>query len=176
MPNSRRDLLRASLVGLALTLIGLPVRSDAQGASPAEPSAQQKLVLSYFHDVLDGGKIDLVDSMFQSDCELHFGSSDVKGLAGVHAMVERIKTTYSSMKTEVHDIFESGDRVVVRITHRATGGGTLRSRMGNYDIKGRNVSWDAIVIFQFKNGKIAEDWVNRDELGMLLSAGVLKTN
>ena len=25
-----------------------------------------------------------------------------------------------------------------------------------------------------KNGKIAEEWVNRDELGVLLSAGILK--
>ena len=74
---------------------------------------------------------------FQPNCELHFGSSDVKGIAEVHSMAERIKATYSSLATEVHDIFESGDRVVVRVTHRATGGGMLRSRMGTYDIKGK---------------------------------------
>ena len=67
-----------SLALLALMLIGLPARSDAQAAPAAEPSAQQKVVLSYFHDVLDGGKIDLVDSIFQPDCEIHFGSSDVQ--------------------------------------------------------------------------------------------------
>lgn len=139
-------------------------------------SPQQKLVLSYFHDVLDGGKIDLIDNMFQSNCELHFGSSDVKGITEVHGMVQRIRTSYSSLATEVHDIFESGDRVVVRVTHRATGGGTLRSRIGTYDIKGKTISWDAIVIFQLKNGKIVEEWVNRDELGALLSAGILKPN
>jgi predicted ester cyclase len=169
-------MLKPVLVATFL-FIALPGVSAGQSTSSATvQSPQQQLVLSYFHDVLDGGKIELVDSMFQPDCELHFGSSDVKGLGGVHTMVERVKTTYSSMKTEVHDIFESGDRVVVRITHRATGGGMLRSRMGNYDIKGKSISWDAIVIFQFKNGRIAEDWVNRDELGALLTAGILKPN
>jgi predicted ester cyclase len=161
---------------LALMLIGLSIGSMAQPASAGVPSAQQNLVLSYFHDVLDGGKIDLVDNMFQPDCELHFGSSDVKGIAGVHGMVERIKTTYSNLTTEVHDIFESKDRVVVRLTHRATGAGMLRSRIGSHDIKGKSITWDAIVIFQLKNGKIAEEWVNRDELGVLLSAGILKPN
>jgi predicted ester cyclase len=52
----------------------------------------------------------------------------------------------------------------------------LRSRMGTYDIKGKPISWDAIVIFQLKNGKIAEEWVSRDELGALLTAGILKPN
>jgi predicted ester cyclase len=91
-------------------------------------------------------------------------------------VVERRKTTYSRLATEVHDIFESGDRVVVRLTHRATGAGALRSRIGTYDVNGKLITWDAIVIFQLKNGKIAEEWVNRDELGVLLSAGILKAH
>jgi predicted ester cyclase len=161
---------------LTVVLVGLPVGLAAQSGSAGVQSPQQKLVLSYFHDVLDGGKIDLVDNMFQSDCALHFGSSDVKGIVEVRGMVERIKTTYFSLATEVHDVFESGDRVVVRVTHHATGGGMLRSRMGTYDIKGKTIWWDAIVIFQLKNGKIVEEWVNRDELGALLTAGILKPN
>jgi predicted ester cyclase len=161
---------------LALMLAGLPVGSVAQSRSAPVPSAQQRIVLSYFHDILDGRKIDLVENIFQADCTLHFGSSDVKGVPGVHNMVERINTTYSSLATEVHDIFESGDRVVVRVTHRATGAGALRSRIGTYDVNGKSITWDAIVIFQIKNGKIAEEWVNRDELGALLSAGILKAN
>jgi predicted ester cyclase len=40
----------------------------------------------------------------------------------------------------------------------------------------KTISWDAIVIFQIKDGKIVEEWVNRDELGALLTAGILKPN
>jgi predicted ester cyclase len=161
------------LVLLAVTLC-LPAGSAAQSGLAVALTAQQKLVLSYFHDVLDGGRVDLVDHMFTPDCALHFGSSDVNGIAAVRSMVERRKTTYSMLATEVHDIFESGDRVVVRLTHKATGAGALRSRIGTYDVAGKSITWDAIVIFRMKNGKIAEDWVNRDELGVLLSAGILK--
>lgn len=167
------SMLKTPLV-LALILVGLPVGSVAQSGSTDVTSPQQKLVLNYFHNVLDGRKSDLVDAMFQPDCALHFGSSDVKGLPEVHRMVERINATYSKLATEVHDIFESGDKVVVRITHRATGAGALRSRIGTYDVNGKLITWDAIVIFQIRNGKIAKEWVNRDELGVLLSAGILK--
>jgi hypothetical protein len=71
--------------------------------------------------------------------------------------VERRKTNYCRLTTEVHDIFESGDRVVVRITHRVTGAGALRSRIGIYDVNGNLYRWAAIVIFQMKNGTIAEE-------------------
>jgi predicted ester cyclase len=160
---------------LAVLAFGLTVVSFAETGS-TEASAQQKIILSYFHEVLDGGNADLVEKIFQPDCAIHFGSSNAHGIAGVRGVVENRKTTYSKLSTEIHDIFDSGDRVVVRLTHRATGGGILRSRIGPHDITGKSVTWDAIVIFQLKNGKIAEEWVNRDELGVLLSAGILKRN
>jgi hypothetical protein len=51
-----------------------------------------------------------------------------------------------------------------------------RFRIGPQDVSGKSVTWDAIVIFRMQNGKIAEEWVSRDELGMLLSAGVLQAS
>jgi predicted ester cyclase len=166
---------RLSLV-LVLTLVRWPFGSIAQSGIANQPSAEEKLVLSYFHDVLDGGKVDLVEGMFQPDYVIHFASGDVKGGAGLHTMVERRVASFSSFATEVHDIFGSGDKVVVRLTHRGTGAASVRSRIGIHDVSGKSVTWDAIVIFRMKDGKIAEEWVNRDELGMLLSAGVLKAN
>jgi hypothetical protein len=50
----------------------------------------------------------------------------------------------------------------------------LRSRIGDYDVKSTPVTWDAIEIFRMQDRKIADEWVNRDELGILLSAGVRK--
>lgn len=72
----------------------------------------------------------------------------------------------------MQDVFESGDRVVVRLSHRTVGMGMFRSRIGEHDIKGKSISWGAIAIFRMRNGKIAEQWVNRDEPGILLGLGV----
>lgn len=161
------------LIALLLTLAA-PVVTDAQTGSPRPDSNQQRVVLSYFHDVLDGRKIGLLDELFLPDCVIYRPEGTVKGMAGIRGVVERNIAAYSKFETQVHDIFESGDRVVIRITHRAMGAGEFRSRIGVYDLKGKPVVWDAMAIFRMQNGKIAEEWVNRDELGILLSFGALK--
>jgi predicted ester cyclase len=89
-------------------------------------------------------------------------------------MVAGRRANFSAFKTQVHDMIESGDRVVVRLTHEGTGSGPYRFRIGTHNLKNKTITWDAIVIFRFEDRKIAEEWVSRDELGMLLTAGVLK--
>jgi predicted ester cyclase len=126
------------------------------------------------HDVLDGRQIALLESLFLPDCVIHRPEGTLNGLAGIRGVVERNIAAYSKFETQVHDIVESGDRVVVRLSHRAMGSGEFRSRIGVYDVKGKPVAWDAIAIFRMQNGKIAEQWVSRDELGILLSFGGLK--
>jgi predicted ester cyclase len=157
-------------------VLAAPITAHGETRSPDTASAQQKLVLSYFRDVLDGRELGLLDQMFHADCVIHRPEGTVNGVAGVRGFLERGLATFAKFETEVHDVVESGDRVVVRITHRGLGSGVFRSRLGDYDIKGKSVTWDATVIFRLKNGAIAEEWVSRDELGILLTAGVLKAN
>ena len=158
----------------AISLDGQPISAMVRSQSPNVPSTARKVVLSYFHDVLDGRKIGLLEDLFRPDCVIYRPEGIVKGMAGIRGVVERNITAYSRFETEVHDVFESGDRVVVRITHWAMGSGVFRSRIGIHDVKDKPLTWGAIAIFRVQNGKIAEEWVNRDELGMLLSLGVLK--
>ena len=147
----------------ALT-IGWVTAAGAQPAASSTPSPRQKVVLSYFRDVLDGRKVTLLENLFLPECVIHRPEGTVRGLAGIRGVVERNLAAYSAFATEIHDIIESGDRVVVRLTHTATGAGVFRSRIGMHDVKGKALRWDAIAIFRMENGKIAEEWVNRDEL------------
>ena len=52
--------------------------------------------------------------------------------------------------------------------------GEWTSRLGRHAVAGKTVSSPAIAILHIRNGKIAEEWVNRDELGMLIDLGVVK--
>jgi len=157
-------------------VLAAPMTAHAQTRPADKASTQQKLVLSYFRDVLDGRKLEFLDQLFHADCVIHRPEEKLNGVAGIRDFLERGLATFAKLETEVHDVVESGDRVVVRITHRGLGTGVFRSRLGEYDIKGKSVTWEAAVIFRLKDGKIAEEWVSRDELGMLLSAGILKAN
>jgi predicted ester cyclase len=50
----------------------------------------------------------------------------------------------------------------------------MQSRLGNFDVRGKTVEWEAMAIFRFENGKIAEEWVSADELRKLMQIGRLE--
>jgi hypothetical protein len=79
----------------------------------------------------------------------------------------------SAFRTEIHELFGEGDRVVARITHFVTygpGAGYV-CQMGTFPCNEQSVQWDATATFRFENGKVAEEWVNRDELAVLRQLG-----
>jgi predicted ester cyclase len=139
-----------------------------------ELSVEKELVRRYFHEVLDHGKVELVDELFHPHCVMHRPGGTVVGINSVRGVAVRRKETFSEFETEIHDIFGSGARLVARLTHRGVGGGLWRSRIGSYDISGKTVSWNAIAIFRFEDQRIIEEWVTRDELAMMLQFGLLE--
>ncbi len=81
------------------------------------------------------------------------------------------------METTIHDVMTSGDYVSVRLSHKltySTDQAIMQSRLGQFDVRGKTVKWDAMAMFRFENGKIAEEWVSPDELGQLLQIGTLE--
>ena len=146
----------------------------AERRSTTELSAEEELVRRYFHEVLDQGRMDLVDDLFHPHCVMHRPGGTVAGIDAVRGVVERTKVTFSEFKTQIHDVFGSRDRLVVRLSHYGTGGGMWRSRLGDYDVTGKMVTWNAIAIFRFEDQRIIEEWVTRDELAMILQFGLLR--
>lgn len=139
-----------------------------------ELSAEAELVRRYFHEVLDRGKVELIDDLFHPQCVMHRPGGTVVGIDSVRGVAARRKETFSRFETQIHDIFGSGDRLVVRLSHHGVGGGMWRSRLGNYDVTGKAVSWNAIAIFRFEDQRIIEEWVTRDELAMALQFELLR--
>jgi predicted ester cyclase len=147
--------------------------AQARGVSASSP--QQKMVIRYFGQVLDDGKVDVLEDLIDPDCAIHRPEGELKGLPALRSMVAARRSNFSTFHSNIHELIESGDRVVARLTHQGTASAPYRFRVGTHDVKGKNMTWDAIVIFRFDKGKIAEEWVSRDELGMLLTAGVLQS-
>jgi predicted ester cyclase len=143
-------------------------------AAGNELSAEKESVRRYFHEILDRGQVDLIEEIFHPECVMHRPGGTVVGIDAVRGVAQRHKETFSHFETEIHDMFGSTDRLVARLSHRGVGGGVWRSRLGNYDISGKAVRWNAIAIFRFERQKIIEEWVTRDELAMILQLGLLE--
>jgi predicted ester cyclase len=131
----------------------------------------------YFAEVVDKRNVDILDELFTADCIIHRPEEQAPlvGLENFKQAIGGILNVYSEFRTTIHDLFASEDRVVCRLTHRAVNRGEWTSRIGCHAVAGKTVSWSAIAIFRFSEGKIAEEWVCRDELGMLITLGVLSS-
>lgn len=152
-------------------------------AQPAYvPSAQETrnkaVVERYFHEVLDRKRIDLMPELCARDVVLHRPGFDVTGLDAAIQRLRSVLQDYSAFSTELSGLIAEGDLVSVRVSHRTrVRPHAFRSRAGDVRItREQELNWTAIVQFRLKDGKIAEEWVMRDELGMLLQMGKVTVN
>ena len=146
----------------------------AQAYTPKAQEARNKAIAErYFREALDQKRFDLLPDLLARDVVLHRPGFDVTGL---EAAVQRLRTVfrdYSAFSTELSGLIAEGEMVAVRVTHRArVRPHTFHSRAGDVKLPAeQDLHWTAIVEFRLKDGKIAEEWVMRDELGMLVQMG-----
>jgi predicted ester cyclase len=140
-------------------------------------AANKGIVRRYFEEVVDKSKLDILDEIVTADCVIHRPetSEPIRRLEAFRHALERILQVYSEFTTTIHDLIAEGDRVACRLSHRAVNRGEWTSRVGKHDVTGKPVTWKAIAIFRIRDGKISEEWVSRDELGMLIDLGVLSS-
>ena len=144
-------------------------------ASKAQEARNKAIVERYFHEVLDQKKIDVMPELLAPDVVLHRPGFDVIGL---EAAIRRLRATvqdYTAFVSELSGLMADGDMVSVRILHRTTiRPHTFRSRAGEVQLtRNQELNWSAIVQFRLNEGKIVEEWVMRDELGMLVQMGTV---
>ena len=138
-------------------------------------ASNKAIVRRYFEEVVDKRNLDILDEIVTKDCIIYRPEAPepIRRLEAFKQALEKILQVYSEFTTTIHDLIAEGDRVACRLSHRAINRGEWTSRIGRHAVAGKPVSWPAIVIFRIRDGKIAEEWVNRDELGMLIELGVV---
>lgn len=141
-------------------------------------ASHKATVRRYFEEALDKRNLDLLDEIVATECIIHRPevSEPIRGLNAFKQALERLHNVYSEFTTTIHDLITEKDRVACRLSHRAVNHGDWTSRLGRPAVAGKTVTWPAIAIFRFRDGKIAEEWVSRDDLGMLIELGVVKSS
>lgn len=141
----------------------------------AQESRNKAVVERYFREVLDQKKIELMPELVARDVMLHRPGFDVTGLDAAMQRLRAVLQDYAAFSSELSGLMAEGDMVSVRIRHRVRARPhTFRSRAGDVKLAGeQELTWSAIVQFRLNDGKIAEEWVMRDELGMLAQMGKL---
>jgi predicted ester cyclase len=139
----------------------------------AQEARNKSVVERYFREVLDGKKLECLPELMAANVVLHRPGFDVVGLDAAMQRLRGVLQDFPAFSSELSGLIAEGDMVAVRIQHRTrVRPHAFRSRAGEIPIAAEQaLEWTAIVQFRMQDGRIAEEWVMRDELGMLAQLG-----
>ena len=117
------------------------------------------------------GNLSLVDEMYTPDFVQHDPGSPVPVTSheALKGYVTVFRTAIPDLQFTIDDLVAEADKVLWRFTARGTQTGALMA----IPPTGRSATVTGMVLFRFANGKIAEVWVNVDNLGLLQQLGVV---
>jgi len=126
-----------------------------------------EVVHEVFAEIWSKGNVDLIGNVFAEDFVGHFPGNTVHGREGVLAEVIAHRTAFPDWTEEPEDTIADRDRVVVRFTSRGT---NLGDFLGNPPT-GNHVEISEVAIFRLSDGRIVEQWVYPDILGLQRQLG-----
>ena len=101
----------------------------------------------------------------------HAAIPEAQGRAGLISIWEKLWTAFPDLTQTCEDVIVDGDRVACRLRMRGTNAGPLRFSRMPLPATGKTMDTEAIHIFRVVDGRLAETWSQRDELGMLRQLG-----
>jgi steroid delta-isomerase-like uncharacterized protein len=117
------------------------------------------------------GNLDAADEVYAPDYVGHdpSNSEEVRGLEAAKRAASDYRQAFPDLRVTVEDLIAEGDRVAARLRFR----GTHLGELDGIAPTGRRVDCTGIVISRIEEGKIAEDWANFDDLGMMRQLGLI---
>ena len=139
--------------------------------SSAETEA---VVRRYFTDVIDGRSADLA-TVFTEDCVVHRRDLPVpiEGREQLERFLQLSRFTIRETATTIDALIATDDTAAARLRHRVTFAGPVPTPFGMAAAEGRTVEWKAMAWFRVRDGRIAEEWVHRDEMAIFTQLGVV---
>ncbi|HLI09773.1 MAG TPA: ester cyclase [Ktedonobacteraceae bacterium] len=122
-----------------------------------------------FDDLFSQGKLDAADEIYAPDHTSHDAQAPgVNGAAAMKHYIGMYRAAFPDLHMAVDDIVAEGDKVVIRWTAR----GTHRGELMGVPPTGKQAVVTGINIIRVKDGRVAEEWINWDTLGLLQQLGV----
>ncbi len=135
-------------------------------------SAQENkaLVRSFYEEVFNNKNLAHVASFVDPQIVEHDLPPGLPaGIEGTRKFIGMYLAAFPDLYITAEDLVAEGDKVAVRFTLR----GTHKSELMGIAPTGKQVTVTGIQILRVASGKIVENWVNLDALGLLQQLGAL---
>ena len=150
---------------MAITFVNVPQVT----AATDETEANKALARRSSEEVYNQGKLDVIDEVYAADYTWPIDNPMVLGSAEIKQHVAIVRAAFPDIHIAAEDMIAEGDKVVTRWTIVATHKGEF---MG-IPPTGKQVTGTGILISRIADGKIAGDWENSDQLGLMMQLGVV---
>ena len=139
-------------------------------ANTAFIEANKATVGRWFDGLNAGMNLDeLTGELFAPGYALNFAGMPTLDRDGAIGVLTGFLNAFPGIHHAIEDQVAEGDSVATRITVR----GTHMAELMGIPATGRSVEFGAINVHRFSGGKIAEQWVIADMLGMMQQLGVV---
>ena len=134
-------------------------------------SEANKQLSRRFTELFSTGDEALADQILSPGVVFHgtAGDGELRGVDALKGFVAGYGRAFPDAHSTVEDQVAEGDKVVTRWRAR----GTHRGELGPIAATDRPFEMDGVTIERIEDGRIAEVWAARDELGLLRQLGVL---
>ncbi|MBC8186241.1 ester cyclase [candidate division KSB1 bacterium] len=161
--NSKKVVLTV-FVGLVILLALFCQKPKDE--SIANKAAIQQLV----DEAWNKGNFAVVDELLSTNYVLHVDAPGArKDREGYKQAIAMYRAAFPDFLFTIEDMIAVGDKVVIRCTM----GGTHEGELMGVAPTGKKLSMTAIAIRRFEDGKIVEEWVETNMLGVMQQMGVI---
>jgi len=136
----------------------------------ADEAANKKLVQT-FNDATNGADWDALAEVVADDFARHSAATQgppVKSRDEFVALQQEFLKSFPDQRVTIEHIIAEGDYVAIRAVYT----GTQKGPMGDMPATGKSVEAPFLAMFRIESGKIAELWVEWDNLNMLGQLGL----
>ncbi len=132
--------------------------------------ANKALIRRLFDDVLNAGKLGLLDTLIGAAYVDHNPApGQAAGAAGVKAKVENLRAGFPDLRFVLEELVGEDEIVAARYHWR----GTHRGSFLGVPPSGKTILVRGMDFYRLRDRRIVEHWDNVDELGMLSQLGDL---
>ncbi len=133
--------------------------------------ANKALVRRFVEEVKNKRHLEQMGEFFHADYQEHNGtvSSFGPGIEGYRNFLGHLFTAFPEDTLTIDEIVAEGDMV----SYRGTETGTHKAEFLRIPATGRSATWTEIQFFRFRDGKVAEHWVDVDLFSWFTQLGII---
>ncbi len=136
------------------------------------PDEGAALINRFYDEGWNANNLDVYDELVTEDFVDHQAVPGLpQGRDGFKALNGMFRVAMPDVWVTVDDIITDGDKVAARWTST----GTHQGDLFGIPPTGNAVKITATVLYRTEDGRLAEGWISRDDLGLMRQLGVIPT-